>query len=267
MEKYEGCDIKKYLERIGYKGEAKVDLDTLKALNSCHVKTVPYENLDILAKKDLRLDIPSLYDKVVVRRRGGYCFEVNGLFAWLLQEIGFEVVQHFGRWMRGEPLEAPMRRHRSIRVTLNGEQYICDVGAGLPSPQEPLRLEFDTVQTIKGEDYRIIKDPVHIYLVQYMSSAGTWKNQFSFNDDPCIPIDYYQPHYYCTTHPDSPFLNYTMVYVCTDDGRHTIADVYDQYTGLKAKELRTYSSDGLKKTLIRNDEQFNEILSNVFGLK
>lgn len=265
-EKYDGCDVQKYFERIGYFGRRQADIETLAALQEKHVLSVPYENLEIMERKPLTLDIPCLYKKIVERRRGGYCFELNGLFAWLLEELGFDIVQHFGRWLRGEPLAYPARRHRVLRVRLDGREYLCDVGVGMPAPRRPLLFEFDTVQAQNGEEYRIIRDEINIYVVQYMSRDGGWKNLYSFNDDPCIPIDFFLPHYYCTTHPDSPFLNMTMVYIRTEQGRDVITDVYDPYTAEKIQEFRRYGKDSVEKILIRRKQDFENVLNEYFKI-
>ena len=266
IEKYEGCDVNRYLQRIGYSGSPEINIETLSALQECHVSNVPYENLEIMERKPLTLDVPSLYEKIVERRRGGYCFELNGLFGWLLIELGFDVVQHFGRWLRGESLDYPMRRHRVLRVKLNGREYLCDVGVGMTAPRRPLLFEFDTVQEQNGESFRIIKDEINIYVVQYLSISGEWKNLYSFNNDPCIPIDFFLPHYYCITHPDSPFLNATMVYIRTGGGRNVITDVYDPYTAEKIKELRCYDGDTVKKVLIRTQNEYEHVLNTYFGI-
>ena len=265
QEEYDGCSIEEYLKRIGFTGDAHADLETLNRVQELHVMSVPYENLEIMERKPLTLDIPSLYDKIVTRGRGGYCFELNGLYAWLLEGIGYKITQHFGRWLREEPLESPMRRHRVIRVPLEGKEYICDVGVGMTAPRRPLVFEFDIVQEISGESYRIVHHPINIYVVEYLSSSGSFKPLYCFNDDPCISIDYFQPHYYCTTHPDSVFIRNTMCYVRTPNGRNTILDTYDPSTGEKIMELRQYDGDSLKTTLIRTKKQFNQILRTHFG--
>lgn len=265
-ENYEGCDVQAYLERIGFKGTPKVDVDTLYELQRRHVQSVPYENIDIMAGKELTLDIPSTFDKIVRRRRGGYCFELNGLFGWLLRQLGFNVIEHYGRWLRGEPIKYPTRRHRVIRVKLDGVQYICDVGVGMTAPREPLVLKFDEVQTCVDEKYQIIRDEVNIYVVQYMSREGSFKDLYSFNDDPCIPIDFYYPHYYCTTHPHSPFKNFTMVYIRTECGRNVITDAVDPLTGLNLRELRLYKNNECETKTIRSEEQFKAYLEEYFGI-
>ena len=240
MEKLEylDCDYKKYLERIGFEGEAQPDLQTLIKLQEKHVKAIPYENLEIMDRKKITLDIPALYDKIVVRKRGGYCFELNGLFAWLLEEIGFTVIQHFGRWYKGENVEnPPMRRHRILRVPIDGVDYICDVGVGMTAPRKPLLFKMDAIQEICEQKYRIITDDTDIYLVQFLQSDNTWENVYSLNDDPCIPIDFYLPHYFCTTYPESPFILSTLVYINTENGSHMIKDTQDPTTSEKIQIL------------------------------
>jgi len=264
-------NVENYLKRIGFTGEVRKDPETLIRLQEHHVMTVPYENLEILARKPLSLDVEDLYEKIVTRGRGGYCFELNGLYAWLLEELGFKVIQHFGRWLRDEPIESPMRRHRILRVPLDGKEYICDVGLGTIAPSSPLVFEFETEQEINGETYRIMPHPTNIYVVEYLSSNGAFKPVYSFNDDPCLPIDYIQAHYYCSNHPDSLFLNCTLIYIVTENGRKTIVDAYDPETGEKIKELRQYENGNLTttltKTLIKTDEQFNELLKTHFGFE
>ena len=263
---YEGCNIEDYLKRIGFEGEARPDLETLRKLQELHVIAVPYENLEIVARKPLTLDIPSIYNKIVTRGRGGYCFELNGLFKWLLEGIGFEVVQHFGRWLMGEPLETPMRRHRILRVYLDGNQYICDVGVGHEAAHKlPLLFKLDLLQEVYEETYRIVRHPINIYSVECICSDGNFKPVYCFNDDPCVAIDYFQSHYYCTTHPDSIFLNNTMIFRRTPNGRKTVVDAYDPLTGEKVKELRECENGVWKSTLLLSDKQFDEALRTHFG--
>ena len=264
-EVYEGCNIETYLKRIGFTGEAKADLETLNKIQELHVISVPYENLEIMARKPITLDIPAVYEKIVTRGRGGYCFELNGLYAWLLEEIGYKITQHFGRWLRGEALVSPMRRHRVIRIPLDGQEYICDVGVGMTAPRRPLVFKFDTIQEIGDESYRIVHHPENIYVVEYLSSSGDFKPLYCFNDDPCLPIDYFQAHYYCTTHPESIFLNDTMVYRRTEKGRYTILDAYDQNTGNKVKELKRLEDGIWKTTLLRSDKELDQALRTYYG--
>src|SRR6476620_8788583 len=99
--------IQNYLERIGFKGLLDGSVKTLSDLQECHLHTVPYENLDILNHIPLSLDPQDVYQKVIVRRRGGYCFELNALFGWLLRELGYPVTDLFARFWRDEPNTPP----------------------------------------------------------------------------------------------------------------------------------------------------------------
>ena len=84
-------DVDAYLERIGFQGEASPDVETLNRLIRCHMENVPFENIDVYYSKQApSLEIPALWDKMITRRRGGYCFELNGMFGWLLRELGFK---------------------------------------------------------------------------------------------------------------------------------------------------------------------------------
>ncbi len=264
-ESWPTLSVSAYLKRIGFTGPANPDVETLNRLQELHVMAVPYENLEIMQQKPVTLDIPSLYDKIVNRRRGGYCFELNGLYAWLLSEIGFEVIQHFGRWIAGEPLRYPERRHRIIRVLLAGKAYICDVGVGMPAPRRPLLLAPFVEQEQYGAVYRIVPDEIDIYDVQ-VKKDGNWETLYSFNDDPCISVDYMQAHYYCTHFPQSRFINETIICIKTPEGHNSIADVYDPETMGKVREFRVHTKDGVEAELLRSEKRFFEVLQQYFGI-
>ena len=256
----------KYLERIGYTGSRECSLENLSALQRAHVMNVPYENLDILKGVHLSLATAAVYDKIVNRRRGGYCFELNGLYAWLLEELGYAPVELYGRWLKYEPIEIPPRRHRISRVALDGKEYICDVGVGLTAPQYPLLFEEGLVQEQEGESYRIVSHPKMMWVVQELLD-GEWSNLYSFSEEAQQPIDFFLPHYYCTTHPDSIFRNQTMVYVRTKYGRNTAADVLDPETCEKVVEFRVSLPGGeVGRFIPRCDAEFNWALKEYYGI-
>src|SRR6516162_8458964 len=139
-------DLNGYFDRIGYRGVAEPNLDVLRGLVTAHTQTIPFENLDPLmgvAVDDLSPE--ALTDKLVRRRRGGYCYEHNGLLGYVLAEVGFRVRRLAGRvtWMR--PPDAPIsaRTHTVLAVTFPGSHgsYLVDVGFGGPTPTSPLRIE------------------------------------------------------------------------------------------------------------------------------
>lgn len=122
-------DLEAYLRRIGYTGSRELSRENLNTLVYLHQCTVPFENLDCCDYHEpIRLDIPHLYEKVVINRRGGYCFELNGIFAALLRAFGFDAYSCMCRIARGDELRPVM--HRGCIIRLDGRNYFCDVGFG-----------------------------------------------------------------------------------------------------------------------------------------
>ncbi|XP_060137796.1 arylamine N-acetyltransferase, pineal gland isozyme NAT-10-like [Zootoca vivipara] len=143
-------DIGPYLLRIGYQGPTQPSLETLRSLHRCHLLSVPFESLSIHSREPIVLEVPSLYNKIVRHHRGGFCFELNGLFLWLLQALGFEAKAVAGRVRNrftgryGPPLD-----HMVILVQLGGRQLLCDVGFG-EGFTEPLELKASVEQVQEG---------------------------------------------------------------------------------------------------------------------
>ena len=114
-------DVEAYLERIGYRGGREPNAENLAALVAAHRFTVPYETLDLWRGRHVTLAEEALFDKIVTRRRGGYCFELNELYGYLLRALGFHVRDCFARFLAGET-ELPMRRHHVLLVNVPGER-------------------------------------------------------------------------------------------------------------------------------------------------
>ena len=221
--------IRQYLARIGYQGDTPLCRETLDRLQTLHYETVPYENLDILRGKPISFEIGDLFDKIVTRRRGGYCFELNGLYGWLLSSLGFAVGDYMARFLLREP-EIPMRRHRVLVVSLDGRRYLCDVGVGLEVPRKTILLEEGTLQNDGFTTYKIKKDPF-LGWVLWEEYRGEWIQYYSFTEEPQLPIDYVMPSFYCERHPDSIFNKEPMVAIMTPTGRRTLdGDVFTDHT-------------------------------------
>ena len=214
--------MKEYLQRIGFDREPKTDFETLTELQYKHLLTVPYENIDILQNIPLSLDPGDLYDKIAARKRGGYCFELNALFNWLLCEIGFKTVSYFARFLLDEP-KIPMRRHRVMRVEINGEYYLADVGVGSITPEIPLKLVENEETEVRGLTYKFIKEDF-LGWVLYVKKDGEWdwKKLYSFTEEEQLEIDYVQPNFYCQHSPDSIFKKQNMVAIRTKTGKYTL---------------------------------------------
>ncbi len=213
-------EIEEYLERIGYKGSRQPTSETLRQLHRAHMLTVPFENLDIFLFRDIILDIPSFYDKIVRCRRGGFCYELNGLFGWLLEKLGFPVVKLSARvFDSGRP--GPEFDHMVLLVNLQ-EPYIADVGFG-DSFIEPLRLDNQEKVMQQGKYYRLTKSGSERVLHR-REIKSDWAPQYTFSLIPRQLSEFRTMCQYHQTSPDSFFTSKAICSIAAIDGRITLSD-------------------------------------------
>jgi arylamine N-acetyltransferase len=249
--------IIKYFERIKLDLDPQnltLDYDLLRKLQFAHVTTVPYENLDIIHGIPLSLEPDMLYHKIVECRRGGYCFELNGLFGWLIRELGYKTKDCMARYLRGET-GIPMRRHRVIIAETPDGRVLCDVGVGDRAARYALLLEKDLVQEQSGELYKLKYEPFFGWVL-YDYHKGEWGRMFAFTEEEQLDIDYIMPSYYCENHPGSIFKAGNMLSIKTETGRKTISGMI----------YRVFDGDTVNETIIKNDNMLRSILSDVFGI-
>ena len=170
-------DVKAYLERIDYRGPTAPTAETLRALHVAHLHTVPFENLSIHAGQPVVLEDERLFEKIVGGRLGGFCYELNGLFAALLRALGFEVQMLSAGVAREGGGFGPEFDHMTLVVNLE-ERWLADVGFG-DSFREPLLLDERGEQVQGDRAYRILADGTHLILTQ-RDEAGEWKAQYRF---------------------------------------------------------------------------------------
>lgn len=244
-----------YLNRIGYNGPIDNSVSTLFLLQECHIHTVPYENIDILNGVRLSLDIPNLYDKIVVRRRGGYCFELNALFGWLLQELGFKVTRYFARFWRDSDEMPPKRRHQVLQVEAEGQLYLCDVGVGGIVPRQPILMKEQIEQVQGDESYKLIRDDYYGWVL-CEQKRGEWRWIFSFTEEPQLPKDYMMASFWCEQAPESIFRKFTIAAIRTCEGRKS----------LDGRELKVFSQDGVAEVSLQTEAEVHEALRTHFGI-
>ena len=139
--------IRQYLHKLQLEDlTPKADLPTLQKLQDAHLKYIPYDNFDCLNSKITSLKREDMFNKLILHNRGGICFELNGLYAWLLESLGFNFVSFAGRFINKINVYQ-MRQHRNMCVTIDGKRYITDVGVNSESPRIPLLLEEQRVQS------------------------------------------------------------------------------------------------------------------------
>src|SRR5260221_3367797 len=187
-------NVAAYLERIGYQGPLNPNAETLRALHVAHLYTVPFENLDIGLGRPLSLELPALFDKIVTGRRGGFCYELNGLFAWLLQSLGYGVTHLSARTKSPDGSFGPEFDHLALRVVcpqaggdpvqpwLSDEPWLADVGFG-DSFVEPLRLEAGRDQSQGRRTFWLEeRDGAYVYWKRQPGAAP--ERQYTFTLQP-----------------------------------------------------------------------------------
>jgi len=247
-------DVMKYLERMNYKGSLECSTEVLFALQEAHYIAVPYENFDILAGKPISLDLSDIYRKIVLEHRGGYCFELNGLFGALLKELGFNVTEYFSRYLRDEP-PLPMPRHRVLVVSIHDKRYFTDAGAGGIVPRWPLVMSYGLEQKQNNETYRLHRDPIHGNIVQELRN-GEWSNYISFTDEPAYPVDFTAANYWCQYAKESIFNKEPMAAILTPQGRVTMF----------GKEVRIFSPEGVNVIPVKNKDELKMLAREWFRI-
>lgn len=244
--------IENFLKRIDLDAKPELSLEFFGKVQSHAVTAIAYENLDILEGKDLDLGADALYDKIVTRGRGGYCFELNGFLAAMLKEMGFAVSERFSRYLRGEA-EVPMRRHRVVVVTMADGDYMVDIGVGQIAPRFPLKIEEGLVQEQNGESYKFLRDENHGWVLWDLHK-GQWREYIAFNDDKTYEVDFVQPSFFCEKHPDSVFNKEPMIAIKTEKGRKTIdGRVYKEFVVDELVHIEVDISDERMAELLEKD--------------
>jgi N-hydroxyarylamine O-acetyltransferase len=246
-------DLDAYFERVGYTGSRASSVDTLTALHLAHATTIPFENLDILLGRGIRLDLESLQRKLITDRRGGYCFEQNLLFGTVLEALGFDVTLLSARVRYGATVVRP-RTHMLLLVATAGHRWLADVGFGGEGLLEPVRLATGVESRQHRWTYRIVEEGRH-YVLQTRRSAG-WIDMYAFTLEPHERVDYEVANHFTSTYPTSPFRAMPIVQRPTPDARYILRD----------RELTTDTSEGVTTRIIE-DAELLDVLRQTFGIE
>ena len=249
-------NAERYLTRIGLnESSLPATAQSLETLQRAHLRTVPYENLDILAGKPIALEREALYEKIVERRRGGYCFELNELFGHLLRALGYNVTDCFGRFLRGET-QIPMRRHHVLIVSCpDGERFLCDVGVGNGSPNRPVPLIEGKTLIDGRETYRLRRDDFLGWVLEEVYKGG-WRDVYSFTEERQLSVDFVATSFYCEKSPASPFNKAPMISLRTSEGRKT----------RDGDEFRIFDASGVRVITPEAPEEIDRLTREWFGL-
>src|SRR5450432_655081 len=210
-------DIDAYFARIDCCGPREPTLPVLHAITSAHVQSIPFENLDVLLGRPIDLEIAALFRKLVCDRRGGYCFEQNGLLLHVLRALGFDASPLSARVRLHRPRDyVPPRTHMFIRVELEGESWLTDVGVGGASLTAAIRLRSDAEQSTPHEPRRIVREGVRLF---HQVRFGTeWQDICEFTLEEMPAIDRELANWFTSAHPQSHFKDRLMVARALPDG-------------------------------------------------
>jgi arylamine N-acetyltransferase len=248
-----------YLARIGHNGPTSPSADTLHTLVAAHGRAIPFENLDpVLGMPVDQLGPVVLTDKLVARRRGGYCYEHNGLVGFVLEALGYGVERLTGRvvWMKEPDAPLPAMTHQVLSVTVPGDEqpFLVDVGFGGQTLSSPIRLVAGPVQQTRHEPYRIVDDGAQLCLQAQVRE--TWQALYVFTTHPRPRIDLEVGSWYVSTHPSSHFVTGLTAALVTDDARYN----------LRGRHLAIHRADGSERVTYDTAAQVLDVLADRFGI-
>ncbi|MFA6979108.1 MAG: arylamine N-acetyltransferase [Ignavibacteriaceae bacterium] len=246
-------DIKTYLERIQFKGSLLPTIESLRELQLAHLRTIPFENLSIHKKEPIILKEEVLFDKLILKGRGGFCYELNGLFATLLRELGFNVLMLSGGVAKPNGGFGPDFDHMTLMVLLE-ERWLVDVGFG-DSFEQPLLIDERDAQLQGEQAYRIDEEGNYLIL-NGSNKENVWKPHYRFSLNPYELTDFEEMCNYHQTSPESIFTRRRICSLAKPDGRITLSDM---------RLIETLGGERRERVLM-NEEEYAAILKNEFGI-
>ena len=212
-------DLDAYLQRINYTGEIAPTVETLKAIHKAQFYTIPFENFDIQLGRGINLEPEAVFEKLVHKRRGGYCFELNGLFLMALETFGFEVRPLLSRvHITGTPTG---RGHQIELVNIQGRQWIADVGFGGETPRIPIPLELNQSTAHDGQQVRLVETEHFGTMLQTLKN-NQWIDLYSFDMGYVCQADIEYGNHFTSTHFSSIFTYNRVAALPIEKGAITI---------------------------------------------
>ncbi len=209
-------DLDGYLDRVRWRGNTPSTHATVASLLQAHIAHIPFENIDVLLGRPVRLDLEGLRAKLVKARRGGYCFEHATLFAAVLEAIGFQPVRHAARVIVMQPRPEAPRSHMFLGVLVEGARYIVDPGFGPFASRWPVPLD-GTGVPVESPTHRVAREADHwvLHATRDRAEFPAWVSTLEAEQ----PIDFEVANHFTATHPGSLFVNRIIASAVTPDGR------------------------------------------------
>lgn len=244
-----------FLKRIGCENiREQPSPETLEKLIRGHLEHIPFENLDVFDSGQIpQLKEDVLFEKIVERKRGGYCFELNTLFLCLLKTLNIPCYPIAVRVMWNREVLPPVT-HMGILASLDEHLCYCDVGYGGPGPKGLLYLSRQ-VQTVAGVAFRVLQTEDGDTRIE-RRDGSIWKSILQFRDIPVRKIDFELMNFYCSKHPNVLFTQKRIVNICTPSGSKSLMDM----------ELTIREKEHTEKKVYKNSAELQTGLFNEFGI-
>ena len=244
-----------YLNRIGWRGPIEPTLATLTALLRAHIARIPFENLDVLLGRGIRIDLDSVYAKLVTARRGGYCYEHSTLFGAALEHAGFRPLLHAARVVMVTPRASAPRTHMFLSVEIAGTTFALDPGFGGHGPLVPMPRVADRIVRDGNDAHRFTRRDGEWLLEAEIGGVMTplWMSTFESES----PADFVMANHFTSTWPRSAFVERLMLRALTPDGRRV---------SLMNRDV-TVARDGMfEKSQLKDRAALRALLSSDFGI-
>jgi N-hydroxyarylamine O-acetyltransferase len=246
------AELDAYFARIGYAGPRAPSQAVLSGIVAGHARSIPFENIDVLLGRGVRIDADSLFEKMVARRRGGYCFEHNSLLLRVLESLGFAAEGLAARVLWNQPPDKPgPRTHMLLRLRLTEGEYLADVGFGGLTLTAPIGFEIGPEQATPHEPHRLV--PLEDEIELQAKLDGGWTRLYHFTLKPQLPIDYEVANWFTATFPGGLFTNNLMMARPEPDRRYALfnRDFTIRPLGGQPERRTLASADELEEVLER----------------
>ena len=242
-----------YLARIGWHGPLAPTLETLSGVLRAHIASIPFENVDVLLGRGIRLDLESIHAKLVTARRGGYCFEQGTLFQAALDHLGFRTTAHAARVLTIVPRQQAARTHMFVTVEIDGAGFVADPGFGGHGALVPVPLNEGDEARDGVDRHRMIQRDGEWVLEAEIN--GTMTPLWTSTLEPQFPIDFELANHWVSTSPGSVFVNRLMLRALTPGGR----------TSVMNRDVTVVSAGKAEKYQLADRKALRGLLSDQFG--
>jgi N-hydroxyarylamine O-acetyltransferase len=250
----ERLDLDAYLRRVGHDGDTAPTAQTLAALHRAHIASIPFENIDVLLGCGIAVDLDSVQAKLVERRRGGYCYEHGVLFAAVLERLGYTVERMLAR-VGGEELERPRApTHMTLRVTVDGQRWLADVGFGL-ALLAPLPFDDGEPHAQGGWTFALESTGPRSWALRELR-GGEWLTRYGFDEQRLHAADVVMANHFTSTFERSPFVGKAVVMRRDEHSMRSLID----------RRLTLDRPDGPVDERDVSDDELGGLLREMFGI-